>query len=298
MNKVKAHLWTLPRWFATPLFASPAILGGLIAGGMTVSSWMGVLAALLIMAGGHSFNTVLDYSWTGLDRGGEGERSVEKNYTAGQSIIASGVVSATGVSLNALAWYAASVVPLAYITVSVGPKILVVAVSGMLVTFAYARSKFNWTHEIVLAVGSGPLPALAGMYATTASPPVWTGLLASVPAAVLPAFIGLPIDEWPDAEANLKKGVKSLAYKVRENGVALEWYLSSWILFLMLFQLFLIVVGVLTPLSAIAFILWPVLMAMLVFLKKDFRRWAGRTVIVGAFYPALMVLGHYLGLRS
>ena len=28
MKKIKVHLWTLPRWFALPVFAAPAILEG------------------------------------------------------------------------------------------------------------------------------------------------------------------------------------------------------------------------------------------------------------------------------
>ena len=31
-TKLKAHLWTLPRWFATPLFVAPAVLGGSLSG--------------------------------------------------------------------------------------------------------------------------------------------------------------------------------------------------------------------------------------------------------------------------
>ena len=68
-NYFKLHFWTLPRWFAAPFFGMAAILGALLAGGLTINSWLGVLASLLIMAGGHSFNSFLDYNWTGLDKG-------------------------------------------------------------------------------------------------------------------------------------------------------------------------------------------------------------------------------------
>ncbi len=72
INSIKLHLWTLPRWFAAPFFGSSAILGALMAGGMTFNSWLGVIAVLFIMAGGHSFNSFLDYAWTGLDKGEKG----------------------------------------------------------------------------------------------------------------------------------------------------------------------------------------------------------------------------------
>jgi 1,4-dihydroxy-2-naphthoate octaprenyltransferase len=247
------------------------------------------------MAGGHSFNSLLDYSWTGLDRGEVSERSAEKDYAGGQSVIASGLVTPVEVLVNALVWYLLAAALLFYLSVTVGPWIVVVGIAGMFVTFFYSKSKFNWTHEVVLGIGAGPLAVLGGMYSTTASPPWATGLLVSVPAGVLISFIGLALDEWPDAEANLKKGVKSIAYKVWEYGVSLEWYLSSWFLFMYLFQLLLIVIGVLQPLSALSLITWPLFMSFLVLQRRDFRLWAGRIVIVGVMHPVLMVLGHWLG---
>ncbi len=140
-----------------------------------------------------------------------------------------------------------SLAPLVYLAFTVGWPILVIAPLGMLVTVAYAQAKFNWTHEVVLGVAAGPLAVLGGMFATSGSPPWGTGLVASVPAGILISFVGLAIDEWPDAEANLKKGVRSIAYKVWEYGVSLEWYLSSWLLFMYLYQVFLIAIGVLAP---------------------------------------------------
>ncbi|MDD5190320.1 MAG: prenyltransferase [Dehalococcoidales bacterium] len=294
-RKLKAHLWTLPRWFATPLFAAPAVLGGLLSGGMTGNSWLGVIATVLIMAGGHSFNSFLDYAWTGLDKGKQEDRSAEKDYAGGQSIIEAGIVSTREVAMNAFTWYALALIPLIYLAINVSWQILIVGFLGMLATFAYAKSKFNWTHEMVLGTASGPLAVLAGMFATTSSPPWITGLVASVPFFIIISFVGLAVDEWPDAEANLKKGVKSIAFKVWEYGVSLEWYVSSWLLFMYLYQVFLIAMGILQPLSAISFLTWPLLMSFLVLAKHDFRKWAGLFVMVGVTYPALLVLGHFLG---
>ena len=98
-----------------------------------------------------------------------------------------------------------------------------------------------------------------------------------------------------DAEANIRKGVKSIAYKVWEHGISLEWYVTSWVLFMFVFQVFLIVIGVLAPLSALSFLAWPFFMSFLVLLKQDFRRWAGRVVLVGGLYPVLLVAGQWLG---
>ncbi len=293
--KIGVHLWTLPRWFVAPLFGASAVLGGLLSGGMTLNSWLGVIGTLLIMAGGHSFNSFLDYAWTGLDKGEPGERSAEKDYTAGQSVIAAGVVSVREVAFNAIAWYLLALIPLIYLAFNVGWQILIIGLLGMLVTFGYAKAKFNWTHELVLGISSGPLAVLGGMFATSSSPPWVTGLVASVPSAILISFVGLAIDEWPDAEANLKKGVKSIAYKVWQNGVSLEWYVSSWLLFMYLYQAFLIGVGILAPLSAISFFTWPFMIAFLVLLKQDFRKWAGIIVLTGVTYPVWLALGQFIG---
>jgi 1,4-dihydroxy-2-naphthoate octaprenyltransferase len=293
--KLKIHLWTLPRWFAAPIFGSSAVLGGLLAGGMSFNSWLGVIGTLLIMAGGHSFNSFLDYSWTGLDKGKTEDRSAEKDYSGGQSVIAAGLVSPREVAINALAWYALALIPLIYLAVKVDWFIIVLGLLGMLGTFAYAKSKFNWTHEFVLGSVAGPIPVLAGMFATNASPPWVTGLVVGIPSFILISFFGLALDEWPDAEANLKKGVKSISYKVWEYGISLEWYLSVWILFVFLYQVFLISIGILDKVSAISFFTFPFLMSFIVLLKQNFRKWAGWVVITGVLFPVLMVLGHYLG---
>jgi 1,4-dihydroxy-2-naphthoate octaprenyltransferase len=175
------------------------------------------------MAGGHSFNSFLDYAWTGLDRGELEDRSAEKNYTSAQSLLAKGTISLREIVANALVWYLLGLALLIYLALQVGWPILLLGILGMLVTFWYSKAKFNWTHEIALGVGVGPLPSLVGMLATSGNPNWINGILVGIPSAIIIAFAGLALDEWPDAEANLKKGVKSLAYKVWENGFSLSY---------------------------------------------------------------------------
>lgn len=293
--KLKAHLWTLPRWFATPFFGSVILLGAVLAGGIDFNAWIGLIAGLLVMAGGHSFNSFLDYSWTGLDKGELEDRSAEKDYTGGQNIIEAGIVTPGEVACNALAWYLLSMFPVFYLAIKVGGLILFIWAAGLLITFWYSKSKFNWTHEIALAAGGGPLAALLGMYAVNANPPWVEGVLASLPVAILFSFAGLALDEWPDAEANLKKGVKSVAYKVWEYGVDLPQYLVSWFIFAYIFQLFLIFLDILAPMTFLTFILVPVLIPCLVFLKAHFRKTAGILVMVAGLYPILVLVGQVIG---
>ncbi len=246
------------------------------------------------MFGGHSWNSFLDWK-SGLDKGEVGERSAEKDYAGGQSIIALGIVSEREVLFNAIGWYILALAPLIYLAINVSWIILPLAVAGMLITFWYAWGKFNWTHETALAVGVGPIPVLLGMFSVNPSPPWITGLIVSIPVAVILAYLGLAFDEWTDAEANLKKGVKSLAYKVWQYGISLEWYIMSWFLFVFVYQVFLIATGTLAPMTALTFLTFPGLIACLVMLKANFRKVGGFLVIVAALYPILLLVGQIIG---
>jgi len=295
MKKLKAHLWTLPRWFATPFFGGVLLLGAVLAGGINANAWIGLAAGLLLMAGGHSFNSFLDYSWTGLDKGEIENRSAEKDYCGGQNIIEAGIVTPREVLLNAVGWYVLSAIPVIYLAVKVGWPILPVWCLSMLITFWYSKAKFNWTHELALFTGAGPLSALIGMFSVTPAPEWWVGSAASAPSGIILSFLGLALDEYPDAEANLKKGVKSIAYKVWEYDIDLVFYLLTWVVFVYLLQLFLIVAGILAPLTWLTFILVPLFMAAVVFLKNSFRMTAAVLVIIGACYPVLMLIGQIFG---
>ncbi|MBA7562017.1 1,4-dihydroxy-2-naphthoate octaprenyltransferase [subsurface metagenome] len=294
-GKLKAHLFTLPRWFAAPFFGCSLLMGVVLAGGLCPNAWIGLAAGLLIMAGGHSWNSFLDYAWTGLDKGEIEDRSAEKDYTGGQNLIESGIVSVKEVAFNAIGWYVLALIPIIYLSITVTWVLLLLGAAGMLITFWYSWGKFNWTHETALTVGVGPIAVLIGMFAVNPNPPVLVGLLVSVPVAIILCYLGLAFDEWPDAEQNLKKGVKSVAYKVWEYGVSLEWYIMSWFLFVLVYQVFLINLGILAPLTAISFFTFPGIIVCSVLLKGDFRKVGGYLVLVAALYPILLLIGQIFG---
>ena len=293
-DKIKAHLLTLPRWFAAPFFGSSLLMGAVLAGGLGANAWIALVGGLLIMAGGHSFNSFLDWQ-SGLDQGEAEDRSAEKDYTGGQNLIENGIVSLKEVVLNATGWYILALAPLIYLALNVSWVIFPIGLAGMLITHWYAWGKFNWTHETALAVGVGPIPVLLGMFSVNPSPPWVTGLIVSIPVAIILAYLGLAFDEWPDAEANLKKGVKSLAYKVWQYGISLEWYLMSWFLFVFIYQVFLIAVGILSAMTALTFLTFPGFIACLVLLKANFRKVGAILVIVAALYPILLLVGEIIG---
>jgi len=86
-QKLKAHVLTLPRPFAIPFFGCSLLMGAILAGGLSANAWIGLIGGLLIMAGGHSFNSFLDYEWTGLDKGEAEDRRAEKDYTGGSVLL-------------------------------------------------------------------------------------------------------------------------------------------------------------------------------------------------------------------
>lgn len=299
MNKLKIHLLQLSRPFAAPFFGASILLGVVLAGGSfhDLKTWLVLIAGLFVMAGGHSFNSLLDYSWTGLDKGEVEDRSAEKAYTGGQNLLANGAVSPREVLANALAWYVASAVILIFIHTS--PWIWLVWTLGCLDTFWYSWSKFNWTHELALGTSVGPLAVLLGMYAVNPNPPVLAGIVVSVPVAIVLSFLGLALDEWPDAEANLKKGVKSMAFyvwKISEGKIEGLWfYCLAWLSFLMTYQVFLIDHGYLKSLTAVTFLVVVAFIPALMFLKVNFRKTMAVIIPIAGLYPILLLIGQIVG---
>ena len=134
--KLKAHLWTLGRFFALPFFGVTLLCGAVIAGGSLgdINVWFAFLAVTFIMAGGHSFNTLLDTEWTKLDKPDESAPGVSasKGYAAGTNVINSGILTAREVLANALTWYAIGAIFLAILAARTTPMVLIPGAVGML----------------------------------------------------------------------------------------------------------------------------------------------------------------------
>jgi 1,4-dihydroxy-2-naphthoate octaprenyltransferase len=289
------HLWTLPRWFAAPFFALSTLMGAVLAGGPTVNSWVGMAGLLLIMAGANSFNSYLDYAWTDLDKGDPDARSSEKMYTSAQNLVARGAVSPRAIVVNALSWYVLALGILVYLAFQSGWPVLAIGCLGMLITFWYSKGRFGWTHELALWTGVGPVSALVGMFATGPNADWVRGVLGGIPFGIVLSFCGLALDEWPDAEADLQKGVKSLIHTMWEYGISLEWYLTAWFLFLLLYQVLLIALRIYKPLTAITFLIWPLFVACVVLLKRDFPRATRALILLAVLYGTMLTAAQAWG---
>lgn len=305
--KLKAHLWTSGRWFALPFFGCSALIGSLLAGGTLseLNTWLGFIAVALFMACGHSQNSYIDWA-VGLDAPEGG--SIEKGYTGGCGILK--VLSVKELILNFTGWAVLGLIPLIILSLRVTPYILIPAALGLAVPYFYTRGKFSWYHETALAAGV-VLAAVVGMFAVNPHPDWWIGIIVALPIAVSLSYLGLAFDEYLDAYANLKKGVKSVAYKVWEYRFDLSLYLLAWFVIVYAFQVFLIAIGLLEPLTAISFIVFPFLLAQLVFLKPhadatrenpsdksaqdEFNRVGKVLVLILIFYPVLLLVGQAIG---
>jgi hypothetical protein len=61
------------------------------------------------------------------------------------------------------------------------------------------------------------------------------------------------------------------------------------------FQGVLINLNILKPLTGLCFLVFPALMACMLKLKSNFKKWAAITVIVGALYVILLLAGQIVG---
>ncbi|MBA7549131.1 hypothetical protein ES705_41604 [subsurface metagenome] len=307
--KVKAHLWTSGRWFALPFFGCSALIGSILAGGSLseLNTWLGFIAVALFMACGHSQNTYIDWA-VGLDRGEE--KSVEKGYTGGCGLISGGILTPREVIFNFTGWFILGLIPAIILCLRVGPYILIPLVLGAAVPYFYTRGKFSWYHETALAAGV-VLAAVVGMFAVNPHPEWQQGIVVVLPIAIILSYLGLALDEYPDAHANLKKGTRSLAYRVWESGFDLSTYILAWFSIVYAFQVFLIAIGLLAPLTMISLFVFPFVIAQLVFLKphadalrnnpSDGAALAGFTnsakvvVAIAMVYPMLILVGQIVG---
>ena len=307
-EKFKAHLWTSGRWFALPFFAGSALIGSLLAGGTLgeLNTWLGFLAVALLMACGHSQNSYIDWA-VGLDKV-EGEGSIEKGYTGGCGILK--ILSIRELILNFVGWGVAGLIVCGVVALRVTPYIFIPAVLGLAVPYFYTRGKFSWYHETALASGV-VLAGVTGMFAVNPHPAWWQAVIVILPIATILSYLGLAFDEYLDAYSNLEMGVKSLAYKVFESRFDLSLYILAWLVIIYVFQVFLVTVGLLKPLTMLSLICFPFLLATLVFLKPHadairenpldkaaqdgFNRVGKLFVLVAIFYPVLLLVGQAVG---
>jgi len=293
-QKLKAHLITLPRWFALPCAVCSVLLGISLGGHWSWLSVMLVLGALFEMSGAHSWNSFLDKEWTHFDEGGIDERSKEKVYTGAQNIIVKGIVTSREVVFNALSWYAISAIFIGIVATHIGIIIWLFWVLGALVTFAYSQAKKFWTPELALGVGFAIIPSMMGM-ATQPNPDYMLAGLASIPFFIMFSVVCESLDQFADAPNNWPRGGRSLGMLVWKMEGSIVTYASWWIAIAYIAQLFLVQAGILNPLTALSL----VAAVPLAFAIAMIEKLPDKAIIIGLggvfIFHILIVIGQVAG---
>ncbi len=292
-GKIKTQL-ELGRFFALPVAVCAVLLGIALGGNWSWLSAMVALGAIFQMAFAHSFNTLLDYSWTGFDKGTEEERSRGKVYTKGQQAIAAGIMSPREVLVNGLVYLAISAVFIGIVAWQVSPVIWVIWGVMALMTFGYSWGKLHWSCEFFLGLGFGPLAVMLGM-ASQPNPDFLLAFLAGIPVLILFGYGAETMDQYTDAEPNWPRGLRNLGALVWKNNVSISMFIVWLLSATFLSQLFLIAGGVLHPLTALSLIAFIPFSMCLLFLEvkpKTGIIWGLGGIYL---YVLLLVLGEALG---
>lgn len=268
-DKVKTHLG-LGRFFALPAAACAVLLGIALGGHWSWLSAVVVLGALFEMAFSHSFNTLLDYSWTGFDKGTEEERSKGKVYTKAQQPIAAGIMKPRQVLVNGLVYLAISAIFIGIVAWKVSPVIWAIWGVTALCTFWYSWGKLHWNAELALGTGFGPLAVMLGM-ASQPNPDFLVAFLAGIPFLILWGYGAETVDQFTDAEPNWPRGLRNFGALLWKNNVSISMFLVWLLTITFLSQLFLITGGILAPLTAISLISFIPFSFCLLYLEKDLK---------------------------
>jgi len=290
---LKTHIG-LGRFFALPAVVCAVLLGIALGGHWSWLSVEVVLAAIFQMAYSHSFNTLLDYSWTGLDKGTEEERSKGKVYTKGQQAIAVGSLGSKGVMVNGLAYLAISAIFIGIVAWKVSPIIWAIWGITSLCTFWYSWGKLHYQCELALGTGFGPLAVMLGM-ASQPDPDFLVAFLAGIPFLILWGYMAETIDQWTDAEPNWPRGLRNFGALLWKNNVSVGMFVAWLLTATFLSQLFLIAGGILASMTAISLISFIPFSFCILYIEEDLK--VGVLWGLGGIFlhMVLLVVGQILG---
>lgn len=293
-NKIATHIG-LGRFFALPAALCAVLLGVALGGHWSWLTVMVCLAATFQMAYSHSFNTLLDYSWTKFDKGREEERSRPKAYTKGQQAIAAGGLSPRGVLINGLVYLAISAAFTAVVSWQVSPIIWAIWAATSLVTFWYSYGKLHYQCELALGIGFGPLAVMLGM-ASQPNPNFLVALLAGIPFLILWGFAAEFVDQAIDAEPNYPRGLRNLGALAWKNNISVPLFTAFLFTVAYLAQLFLIAAGILAPLTSLSLIAFPLTAYGLLILGNNFNKKGVLILLLGVFIHMIaLLIGQILG---
>lgn len=233
-DKLAAVFWGLPRWFGLPAVALMVTLGGLIAGASVPQMVLANIAAALLMAYAHTWNSFHDWA-SGLDQGPPEERSRPKPYTSGQNLIARGVVSQSQTLVVALGYLGFSAVITGFLAVETTPWVWLPWAVAVPCAPLYSWGKFWYGCEFFLTVGFGPAAAMLGA-ASAPGADLWRAALASLPMGILFGYGAEVVDQYIDSGPNVPKGLRNIGALCWKYDISLIWPLTFILLLVALSQ--------------------------------------------------------------
>lgn len=269
MNKLRVHLWTLPRFFAFPAAACAIALGCIQTSSSGLLIALAILASGTVMAWGHSMNTYLDFK-TGIDRIGD-KTSRPKTYTAGNQVIVQGIMHPDEVLINALFWLGLSLIFIMAVAANSTFWVFLPWALSALMTFLYSWGKLHYACELALGLGFGPLAVMMGAAASESftfsdfGPAFMAGLLFGWVFGFGAEFI----DQAFDADQNWDSGLRNMGALAWKTGIHPATFTGLLLAFAYLIQIALVIGGFLAPLTLSSFSVVPVFLILIMAICKD-----------------------------
>lgn len=292
--RLKVHLLVLPRWFGLPAACSAVALGCLLGGAEGWLTAVAIACGGFVMAWAHSMNTLLDYSWTGFDKGTEVERSHPKEYTAGQQPIAQGILSEAEVFQNALVWLVLSAVFASIISACESPWVWLPWALTASMTFLYSWGKLHYLCEVALGLGFGPFAVWLGM-AAAGRPDFDTGFLAGLPFLLIFGFAAEIVDQWVDWEPNWPKGLRNIGALIGYHRLTVAPFVAFVVIIAYITQLTLVSAEILAPMSMLSLVAVPFIIYCMLYLEYKLK--IGVLFGLGGIfvYLVLLTVGQAIG---
>lgn len=248
-NRLRLHLWTLPRWFALPGALCAIWLGFALFGAPGWIIALTMLSSATVMAWGHSANTFLDWM-TGIDRE-DGPTSKPKSYTAGNQVIVTEQAGPTEVLANALCWLAISLAFAIAVAVNTSWWIILPWGLSALVTFFYSLGKLCYGCETALGLGFGPLAVMMSTAASTGFTfsDFGPAFMAGLAYGWVFGFGAEFIDQFYDADQNWDSGLRNMGSLAWKAGVHPATFTAVLIALAYIIQIALVIGGYLAPLT-------------------------------------------------
>lgn len=300
-SKLWAHLWALPRWFASPLPVLGVTLGALLAHAGAWPAALSALTAVLVMAAGHSGNAVWDWVGTGLDKGETHSRP--KVYTSGQNVIGAGTLSVNEAGANMMVWvFLSGIVAGALALITSHPWVMAAWAAGIACGPAYSYAKLVWLPEATLFLGFGLIPPVLGALAAdnVTAALVLRAAAAGIPFGLLFGFSAEILDQALDADAGQwDKHLRSIGPWLVHTGLKTWPTVMQFVILAGMTHALLAIFGVLSAWSLLALLAIPFAWVIAPYWdnKRDFVR--DRAIMMGlgclVAYCVLTVIGQAVG---